>query len=206
VSAIKDLLQEADPLRVEPEPSAADRSFQRHAILTAAANRPLRSAKFWSRTSVNLSIILIAIVAFIAVSRLWSPFINKVEAAVRFEVRLVESNPAPGLMAANIEGGGTVYLHDEVVVANSDIAQAKVVPRPGRSDFMVSVKFTPAGARKMRAATERNIGRRMAILIDGVVVAAPVVNSVISESAVVEGHLTKHEAERIVAGITLPAR
>jgi preprotein translocase subunit SecD len=93
-----------------------------------------------------------------------------------------------------------------IVVANSDIAQAKVVPRPERSDFMVSVTLTPAGARKMRAATERNIGKRMAILIDGVVVTAPVVNSVISEAAVVEGHLTKHEAERIVAGITLPAR
>ena len=71
---------------------------------------------------------------------------------------------------------------------------------------MVSVTFTPAGARKMQAATEGNIGKRMAILIDGVVVSAPVVNSVLSESAVVEGHLTRQEAERIVAGITIPAR
>jgi hypothetical protein len=206
MSAIKDLLQEADPLRVESEPSAADRSFQRQAILTAAATSPLPPAKSWSRTSVYLSIMLIAIVAFVAVSRLWSPFINNVQAAVQFEVRLVEKDPAPGLKAANIEGGGTVYLHGEVVVTNSDIAQAKAIPRPGGSDFMVSITFTPAGARKMRETTERNIGKQMAILIDGVVVTAPVVNSVFSESAVVEGHLTKQEAERIVAGITIPAR
>ncbi len=206
MSAIRELLKEADPLRVESEPSAADRSFQRQAILTAVATRPLPPAKSWSRTSVCLGIVLIAIVAFIAVSRLWSPLVNNVQAAVQFEVRLVEKDPAPGLKEANIEGGGTVYLHDEVVVTNSDIAQAKVIPRPGGSDFMVSVTFTPAGARKMQAATEGNIGKRMAILIDGVVITAPVVRSVLSESAVVEGHLTKQEAERIVAGITIPAR
>ncbi len=206
MSAIRDLLKEADPLRVESEPSAADRNFQRQAILTAAATRPLPPAKSCSQTSVCLSIVLIAIVALIAVSRLWSPLVNNVQAAVRFEVRLVEGDSAPGLKEANIEGGGTVYLHDEVVVTNSDIAQAKVIPRPGGSDFMVSVTFTPAGARKMQAATKRNIGKRMAILIDGVVVTAPVVRSVLSESAVVEGHLTKQEAERIVAGITIPTR
>jgi preprotein translocase subunit SecD len=206
MSAIKDLLQEADPLRVESEPSAADRSFQRQVILTAAATRPLPPAKSWLRTSVYLSIMLITIVAFVAISRLWSPFINNVQAAVQFEVRLVERDPAAGLKAANLEGGGTVYLHDEVVVTNSDIAQAKAIPRPGGSDFMVSITFTPAGARKMHETTERNIGKRMAILIDGVIVTAPVVNSVFSESAVVEGHLTKQEAERIVAGITIPAR
>ena len=139
-------------------------------------------------------------------SRLWSPFIHNVQAAVRFEVRLVEKDPAPGLKAANLEGGGTVYLHGEVVVTNSDIEQAKAIPRPERSDFIVSITFTPAGAGKMRAATERNIGKRMAILIDGVIACAPVVNSVLNEAAVIEGHLTKQEAERIVAGITIPAR
>jgi hypothetical protein len=206
VSAITDLLQEADPLRVESEPSAAERSFQRQTILTAAVTRPLPPAKSWSRTPVYLSITLIAIVAFIAVSRLWSPFISNVQAAVRFEVRLAEQKPAPGLKAATLESGGTVYLHDEVIVTNSDIAQAKAIPRPGGSDFMVSIMFTPAGARKMHAATGNNIGKRMAILIDGVVVTAPVVNSVFSKAAVIEGHLTKQEAERIVAGITIPAK
>jgi preprotein translocase subunit SecD len=55
----------------------------------------------------------------------------------------------------------------------------------------------------MHAATEKNIGKRMAILIDGVVVSAPVVNDVISDVAVINGHITKQEAERIVAGITV---
>ena len=74
MSAIRDLLQEADPLRVESEPSSADRSFQRQAILTAAATKPLPPAKSWSRISVYLSIMLITIVAFVVMSRLWSPF------------------------------------------------------------------------------------------------------------------------------------
>ena len=58
----------------------------------------------------------------------------------------------------------------------------------------------------MHEATEKNIGKSMAILIDGVVFSAPVVNSVIGDSAVIDGRLTKQEAERIVAGITIPAR
>jgi hypothetical protein len=206
MNALRALLKEADPLRVESEPSEADRIFQRRAILTAAATGPLPRGKSWSRTSVYLSIMLMAIVAFVVMSRLWSPFINNVQAAVRFEVRLVERNAAPGLKAAKMEDDGIVYLHDEVIVTNSDIAQAKAIQRPGGSDFMVSVTFTSEGARKMRAATERNIGKRMAILIDGVVVTAPVVRSVLNGSAVIEGHLTKQEAERIVAGITIPAR
>jgi len=43
----------------------------------------------------------------------------------------------------------------------------------------------------------------MAILLDGQVVIAPVVRSPIGDSAVVTGHFTKTEAQRIVDGIGL---
>ena len=61
--------------------------------------------------------------------------------------------------------------------------------------------MTSAGAQKLHAATERNIGKRMAILIDGEVVSAPVVREPIAESAVINGNITKAKAERIVAGM-----
>ncbi len=199
----KDLLQEADPLRVESEPSAADRGIQRQAILTSAADMPQSTTKSRSRFPVYLGIMLIAIAAFAAGSRLWPPFISDVQAAVRFEVRLVEPAPAPGLTQARVAGGGTVYVHNEVIVTNSDIAQAKVIPQPDGSQFWVGVTFTADGARKIHEATANNIGKRMAILIDGEVVTAPVVREALNESAVVNGYISREEAERIVAGIMI---
>jgi len=119
---------------------------------------------------------LIVIVVFVLGLRLWLPFMNDVQTAVRFEVRLAGQNPFPGLKEAKAGGGGrSVYLHQEVIVANSDIARAKAIPQPGGSQYSIPVAFDPAGARKAHAATEKPIGNQTAILIDGKVVAAPTV-------------------------------
>jgi hypothetical protein len=201
MKAIRDLLQEADPLRVESEPSAADRSFRRQTIVTAAATAALPATESRSRIPVYLSVMLIIIVAFAVGSRLWSPSISKVQAAVRFEVRLAEQNPAPGLKKVKVTGWGSLFLHDEVIVTNSDIAQANVIPHG--SQFWVGITLTPAGAKKMHAATESHIGKLMAILIDGEVVSAPRVMQPLDESPVINGDITKEEAEKIVAGIII---
>jgi SecD/SecF fusion protein len=55
----------------------------------------------------------------------------------------------------------------------------------------------------MRKASGNHIGKPVAIIIDGRVVMAPVVRSPIGDSALVTGHFTKAEAERIVHGIGL---
>jgi hypothetical protein len=202
MNAIKDLLQEADPLRVESEPSATDRRFRRQAILTAKATAPLPSTASRSRIPVYLGIMLIAMVAFVVGFRLWPPFINEVQAAVRFEVRLTEQKPAPGLEEAKLAGGGTIYLHSEVIATNSDIAQARVIPQPGGSQYAILVTFSPAAAKNIYAVTEKNIGKRIAILIDGEVVTAPVIKAATGEAAKIDSY-TKEDAERIVAGIKI---
>lgn len=132
--------------------------------------------------------------------RVWSPLVGSLQAAVRFEMRLAEDWPAPGLR--EVAGPGrTIYLHDEAIVTNSDIAEARVVRGRSPSQFGVEVKFNPVGAKKMIAATEKQIGKPMAILVDGQLVAAPVLRSVIRESALVNGDFTKTQAERIANGI-----
>ncbi len=201
MNRIRDLLQEADPLRVESEPSATDRSRQRRTILAAAANAPLTATEPHSRIPTYLSIMLIAFVAFVVGLRLWTPFINDAQAAVRFEVRLAEQNPAPGLKAKAVKGG-TIYLHEEVIVTNSDIAQAEVVPQPGGSQYAIMVTFKPAAARKIQMVTEQNIGKRIAILIDDQVVTAPIIREATGEAAKLDSY-TKEEAERIVAGMKI---
>jgi preprotein translocase subunit SecD len=67
--------------------------------------------------------------------------------------------------------------------------------------YSVDVEFNASGAEKMRAATERNIGKRIAILLDGQVVMIPVLRASIATSARIDGDFTRAQAERIVNGI-----
>ena len=66
----------------------------------------------------------------------WSLFNSDLQAAIRFEVRLAEDKPAPGLREAKLSGSDrSVYLHDEVIVTNSDIAAARAVQLDGPSQL-----------------------------------------------------------------------
>ena len=199
---IRDLLKEADPLLNESEPSAADRSARRQAVARAAATAASPKAQSLWRNPIYSTLILIAIVAFAASSRLWWPFINNAQAAVQFEARLAEQKPSPGLKEVKGFDGEKLYLHNEVILTNSDIAEAKVVPQPGGAKYEILITFTPAAARKIYAFTEKNIGKRMAVLIDGEVVIAPYINEATGEAAKIDA-FTKEEAERIVAGIMI---
>ena len=118
---------------------------------------------------------LTAIAASLFGSRVWSLFVSDLQAAVRFEVRLAEDKPAPGLHEAKLSGSGRfVYLHPEIIVTNSDIAAARAVPDGGPEQYSIDVEFNASGAEKMRAATGNHIGKPVAILLDGQVVMAPV--------------------------------
>ncbi|MBM3778554.1 MAG: hypothetical protein FJW23_09990 [Acidimicrobiia bacterium] len=121
---------------------------------------------------------------------------------MRFEVRLAEHAPAAGLTAAvATDSGRTVYLHSDVVVSNGDIASARLEPGDGDGQFGVDIALTATGAEQIRAASAGHVGRPMAVLIDGQVVAAPVVRSPIGEAAIITGAYSREQAERIVSGI-----
>jgi antitoxin (DNA-binding transcriptional repressor) of toxin-antitoxin stability system len=201
---IRELLQDADPLPHElPFPGQHD--FRRQAVLAAvsAARAPARVGSR-SRMAVIATVALTVIAASVLGSRVWSVFVGDLQAAaVRFEVRLAEDSPAPGLREAKVGSDRSVYLHDEVIVTNGDIAVARVVPGQGPSEYSVGIEFKPAGAEKMRAATGNHIGKLLAILLDGRVVMAPVLRSPISASARITGNFTRPQAERIVNGIQI---
>ena len=94
-----------------------------------------------------------------------------------------------------------IYLHQEVIVTNSDVAQCRVVQGDSASRFGVAVEFNAAGAERMRQATASHIGKPAAVLIDGEVAAAPIVRGPISMLGLISGDYTRAEAERIVGGI-----
>jgi hypothetical protein len=99
---------------------------------------------------------------------------------VWLELRLAEGTPGPGLVPARVYGQGkTVYLHPEAQLSNSEIARVEAVQtRIGRG-LVLHVWLTKAGAARMKEATGRHIGDSLAVLIDSVVVAVPVIQQAI---------------------------
>jgi preprotein translocase subunit SecD len=135
---------------------------------------------------------------------MWSGGGASLQAAVRFEVRLAETHPASGLREVRIAGSDrVVYLHQEIVVTNDDISQSRIARGETPSRFDVAVTFNLTGAEKMRQATARHVGAPIAILIDGEVVAAPMLRSPIGTEALITGNFTKQEAERIANGMSV---
>lgn len=202
---LRELLLEADPLQHETARPPGERDLRRQAVLTAAsASRVHAGVLSRSRIVIFAGAALVLIVVSSLGSRLWSPLVSVVQGAVRFEVRLAETKPGPGLREAKLSGSDqSVYLHSEVVVDNSDIAMARVIQPAGSSQYAVDIKFNASGAEKMPAATRSHLGKLAAILLDGRVVMAPVIRSPISESAIISGNFTKAQAERIVSGIAV---
>jgi hypothetical protein len=203
MKTIGELLQVADPLRHESAEPSDRRERVRQAVLSQAVQH-------WAptgmgarpRIAVFATIAVAAVAASFFGSRGWSSFVGELQAAVRFEVRLAEDGPGPGLREAKVAGGQrSIYLHDEVIVNNDDIAVARVVPGGVPPQYAIDVEFKASGTDKMRAATGNHIGRPVAILLDGQVVMTPVVRVPIGGSATITGGFTRTQAERIVNGI-----
>ena len=202
MKSVSDMLREADPLGHEPMPGAGDRERIRRAVLTASGVTAPALTRF--RASVAVMAVVAAILIAIAGlgSRIGPRGSATVFAAVRFEVRLAEEQPGADLRAAKVTGSDRViYLHDEVVVTNGDIARSAVAPGGSPSTFNVGIRFNEAGAEKMRRATANHLGKPLAVLIDGEVVMAPTLRSPVSDSALISGDFSQAEAERIVNGI-----
>ena len=197
MKTIAETLRDADPFASEPRHSQT-RLRARQIVLDAS-----RTVDDVPQRRVALATILaLAIVAIGFGFYQSSRTAVDVIAAVRFEVRLAEERPAPGLREAVIAGTDRkTYLHAEPIAVNGDIVEAHVMQGDSASTFGVALTLTAEGATKMRTATQNHVGRPIAILIDGNVVAAPTVRSPVGTSAMISGNFERAEVERIVAGI-----
>jgi len=81
------------------------------------------------------------------------------------------------------------------------VRNARVVPAGGAA-FNVAISFTPQGAEKMANATQAHVGRPLAILVNGRVVAAPTLRGPIAPDAIITGDWTRQQADEIAAGLT----
>jgi len=194
-----DLIRKNDPLSHEPMWSPQQRQRVRQNILRGAADAVPSNPVF--RQPLMLAIVMSCVVLLAGVAilpRLWLPPVLA-QAAVRFEMRLAEPSPGAGLQPSP-GAAGAIYLHREAIAANIDIAAARIVAGQ-QSGFDVEVTFAPNAADRILRATRAHVGKPIAILIDGKVVASPSLKSAVGSSALINGNFTRADAERIANGM-----
>jgi preprotein translocase subunit SecD len=124
-----------------------------------------------------------------------------VDPPAKFEVRKAEMQAGDGLTEVSIVGSDAkIYVHKEVIITNDDVASARVV-FDRLNNAGIELKFTQNGIAKMTKANNEHQGLPMAVLVDGKVLAAPVIRVKIVLNAVITGSFTKEEAEKFAAAI-----
>ena len=122
-----------------------------------------------------------------------------------------QTEPAPNLeiVTGSEKGVRTFYLvQKEAVITGRDLKNARpsVSGESGLPDIQFSL--TPTGAQKFGLATGNNVGRRLAVILDGAVESAPVINSRITDSGVIQGTFSQQEADdlaKVLRAGALPA-
>lgn len=120
-------------------------------------------------------------------------------AEIEENVRQMEEKAAsdPSLIVAKEEESGRLYLLGTAYVTGEHLIDAKTsYDNLGRPT--VNLKFNREGAKLFDEATTANVGKQIAILLDGVVISAPVVQERISGGeAQISGRFTTASAQRL---------
>ncbi|MGH1465815.1 MAG: protein translocase subunit SecD [Cognatishimia sp.] len=115
--------------------------------------------------------------------------------------RATDANAAAGagneVLPAVEEGGGFYILESAFVVSGEELTDAQpAFDQNGRP--AVSFRFNPSGARKFGDYTAENIGSPFAIVLDGEVISAPVIQSHIpGGSGIITGNFSVEESTNL---------
>ncbi len=122
---------------------------------------------------------------------------------VTLEFRLAQSEEAPGFEELRVLASGqAIYLAEEVAMDGSHILTAEA--KKGVSGFDVLLSFDERGTELFGRLTSNNVGMKMAILVDGQLVAAPRIAAPITQGlAMINGDFSESDARRIAEGLLL---
>ncbi len=93
------------------------------------------------------------------------------------------------------EGGGRYVLEERPIVQGGDLTNAQPGFDNRTSEPIVSFTFNSNGARAFGRATQENVGKPFAIVLDGKVISAPVIREpIIGGSGQISGNFTVEQA------------
>lgn len=134
-------------------------------------------------------------IQFVQAQERWQRAIDQLSnSSADFQVR---AKTIEGSIVAPAEEQGRFYLLGPVLLSGKDLVNAQVNPdNLGR--LGVSLEFNSEGARLFEEATARLVGKQLAIVLDDVVISAPVVQDRIAGGhAQITGRFTADEAGRL---------
>jgi len=85
----------------------------------------------------------------------------------------------------------------ETVLTGDLLSRADVSRDPTTQEIFIAFEWKPEGAQIFEAYTSSHIGQRLAIVMDATILSAPVINSTIRESGIIEGSFTLDEARNL---------
>ena len=134
-------------------------------------------------------------IQFVNAQERWKQAVEQISNASADLVTKSAANP--GSIVVPAEEAGRFYLLGPVVLSGKDLVNAEVQPdNLGRMG--VSLEFNSEGARLFEDATARMVGKQLAIVLDNVVISAPVVQDRIAGGrAQITGRFTNEEAARL---------
>jgi hypothetical protein len=115
----------------------------------------------------------------------------------KIEFRLAETEAGDGLSAAELPGyPNKFYLHSNVELSGDDLKESSITTDDS-GNSRISIRFNAEGARKISKMTKANMGKNLAILVDGKLIAAPKIMAELSSEAQITGHFNKEDLQRI---------
>jgi preprotein translocase subunit SecD len=95
--------------------------------------------------------------------------------------------------------GQPVYylVRREAVITGRDLKSARAGVDRQTNGPNVEFTLNAAGAEKFKRETGRNVGRRLAVILDGAVESAPTIESEIGENGVIQGRFTAQEVDNL---------
>jgi len=116
-----------------------------------------------------------------------SPPITQAQAAARYATLTCDKNSITGdvfrstdYVATCSADGNAKYLLGPTVVKGTEIKDASAGTRQTTGEWIVELTFKSHGSSAWATFTSNNVGKQVAITLDGQVISAPVINSAIS--------------------------
>ncbi|MDX5298272.1 MAG: protein translocase subunit SecD, partial [Gammaproteobacteria bacterium] len=98
---------------------------------------------------------------------------------------------------ADAQGENPVRLEQRVALEGKHIRDAQMAFNADSGEPVVSFRLDAEGARQFSRMTRENLGRVLAIVLDGKVITAPVIRGVIADSGEISGTFTTQEASQL---------
>ncbi len=123
-----------------------------------------------------------------------------------FQVQLVSDQPGEDTETLTNTSSGTngeiIRVNKTPLMDYTAIQSATVTPSGASGEPQIDIELSPEGKELFAAITRDNLNKRLAIVMDGQVYAAPIIRSEIqSGKASITGHFTRQQAEALAAQI-----